>query len=194
VTARLWTIPNLLTLARGLAALPLALAILNGRFVLAIAIVVAAGLSDGLDGALARWIGQTSDVGRLLDPIADKLLLVTTFVASSVPGHGFEPIPTWLVTLVILRDVGIVIVAYAVYRATGFTGFRPSMLGKINTVVELVLVGLFLLTNATGMPDLLLRVGIYLTAGSVVASGFHYVVHLRRTMAETAGGAGVRAA
>jgi cardiolipin synthase len=194
VSGRVLTLPNALTVARGLAAVPVAIAILNGHFAAAVAIVFVAGLSDGLDGELARRFGQTSDVGRLLDPIADKLLLVTTFAAASVPGRGFEPLPLWLVGLVVLRDVGIVVTALAVYLATGFKGFRPTLLGKINTVVELCLVGVFLLTRAFGLPELPLTVGIYLAAGSIVASGLHYVVHLRRILSETGGNVGVGAA
>lgn len=194
MTSRVLTLPNAITLARALAAVPLALAILNGRFGLALAVVFLAGVSDGVDGKLARGLGQTSEFGRLLDPIADKVLLVTTFVAASVPGRGFAPLPVWLVVMAILRDVGIVVVAYAVYRATGFKDFRPSYLGKVNTVVELCLLGLFLITRALGTPEILLTLGIYLTAGSLVASGLHYVVHLRRLLAEWSGGVGVRAA
>lgn len=194
MTGRVLTVPNALTLARGLAAVPVAIAILDSHFAVAAAVVVVAGLTDGLDGELARRFGQTSDVGRLLDPIADKALLVTTFVAASVPGRGFEPLPLWLVGIAVLRDVGIVVTALAIYLATGFKGFRPTFLGKVNTVVELCLVGLFLVTRAFGLPELVLTAGVFLTAGSIVASGLHYVVHLRRLLAETGGKVGVGAA
>jgi len=194
VTGRVLTLPNALTALRALAAVPLAVAILHGWFAAAIAIVFVAGVTDGLDGELARRTGQTSDVGRLLDPIADKVLLVTTFVAASVPGRGFEPLPVWLVSMAVLRDVGIVAVAYAVYRSTGFTGFRPSLLGKINTVLELLVLGLFLITRAFGLPGLVLTAAVYLTAGTIAASGLHYFVHLRRLLAESGGKFGVGAA
>ena len=191
MNARVATFPNVLTLLRALAAVPVAAAILNGRFAVALAIVVLAGVTDGLDGELARRMGQTSDVGRLLDPIADKILLVTTFVAAAVPGRGFAPLPLWLVALAVVRDVGLVAVAFAIYRATGFTGFRPTLLGKINTVVELVLVGLFLLTRAFGLPELALTAGVYVAAGSILASGLHYVVHVRRLLADSGRKVGV---
>jgi cardiolipin synthase len=181
------TLPNAVTAARGLAAVPIALAILNGWWIAAIALVFVAGVSDGLDGLIARRTGQTSDVGRLLDPIADKLLLVTIFVTASMPGYGFTPLPWWLTALAILRDVGIIAAAFAIYVATKFTGFRPTMLGKVNTVVELSLVGVFLLTRAFGLPEGLLNFGVYLTAGSIAASGLHYIVHVRRLMAESSG-------
>jgi len=184
VTARVVTLPNLLTAARGLAAVPVVLAILNGWFATALAVVFVAGLTDGLDGLVARRTGQTSDVGRLLDPIADKVLLVAAFVAASVPGRGFEPLPVWLVALAILRDVGIVAAGFVIYFVTGFSGFRPTLLGKLNTVLELLVVGLFLITRAFGLAEGVLTALIYLTAGSVVASGFHYVWHTRRQLSE----------
>jgi cardiolipin synthase len=188
------TLPNAITLARGLAAVPIAFAILEGWFLAALVLVVVAGASDGLDGVVARRTGRTSDWGRLLDPIADKLLLVTIFVAASVPGQGHDPLPWWFAALAILRDVGIVATAFAIYFATRFTGFRPTLLGKINTVVELALVGIFLITRAFGLPEAPLAVAVYLAAGSIVASGLHYVVHVRRLMAESGRSMGVGAA
>ena len=187
------TLPNVVTSARGLAAVPIALTILNGWWLTAIALVFVAGVSDGLDGLLARRTGQTSDVGRLLDPIADKLLLVTIFVTASMPGYGFEPLPWWLAALAIVRDVGIVVAALVIYLTTRFSGFRPTMLGKVNTVVELSLVGVFLLTRAFGLPEGLLTFGVYLTAASIAASGLHYIVHVRRLMAESNDRVGVGA-
>lgn len=195
MTGRVVTFPNALTLARGLAAVPIAAAILTGWFGTAVLLVFLAGLSDGLDGMVARKTGQTSDIGRLLDPIADKLLLVTVLVAATIPGRGFEPLPWWLTTLAIARDVGIVVTGYVIYRLTGFSGFRPTMLGKINTVVELVLVGMFLLTRADiGVPEALLTTNVYLAAGSIVVSGIHYILHVRRLMAESSARVGVEAA
>jgi cardiolipin synthase len=185
VNGPLVTLPNLLTVARGLMAIPIALAILDGWFLTALVLAFVAGASDGLDGIVARRTGQTSDVGRLLDPIADKLLLVTIFVSASIPGRGYEPLPWWFVTIAIVRDVGIVVTALAIYVATRFTGFRPTLLGKINTCVELGLVGLFLLTRAFGLPEALLVAGVYLAAASIAASGLHYIVHVRRLLAES---------
>lgn len=187
------TLPNAVTAARGLAAVPISLAILNGWWIAAIALVLVAGVSDGLDGMIARRTGQTSDIGRLLDPIADKLLLVTIFVTASMPGYGFTPLPWWLAALAIVRDVGIIAAALAIYVATRFTGFRPTMLGKVNTVVELSLVGVFLLTRAFGLPEGLLTFGVYLTAASIAASGLHYIFYVRRLMAESSGQVGVGA-
>lgn len=194
MTGRLLTIPNLLTLARGLASIPVFYAVSHARFGLALLIVFLAGLTDGVDGIVARRTGQTSDYGRLLDPIADKTLLVTTFVAITLPGNGFEPLPLWVTSLAILRDVGIVIAGAGIYFATGFSGFTPTFLGKLNTCFELGLVVLFLVTRASNLPELLLTVGIYATAALIVASSVHYVFHARRQLAERGAGIGARTA
>jgi cardiolipin synthase (CMP-forming) len=177
------TLPNLLTILRAFAALPVALAVRSGRFDLALAIVVLAGLTDGLDGIIARRMGQTSDVGRLLDPIADKVLLVVTFLSVSLPGAGFEPLPLWLAGLAITRDVCIVAAGIGIYLATGFSGFTPTLLGKANTCFEIGVVFLFLVTRLAGLPEALLTVFVYITAASIVVSGLHYVVHARRQLA-----------
>lgn len=177
-------VPNLLTIGRGVAAIPLVWSILSARFGLALVIVFFAGLSDLLDGLIARRLEQASDVGRLLDPIADKLLLVATFVAVSIPGFGFEPLPWWLACLAIGRDVGIVGAAMVIYKVTGFSGFAPSLLGKLNTNIELWVLFLFLLTRALTLPELLLTLSIYLTVISIVVSGVHYIFHVRRQLAE----------
>jgi cardiolipin synthase len=128
-------------------------------------------------------LNQSSRLGRLLDPVADKLLLVTTFVAISVPGFGFEPLPWWLAAAAILRDVGIVAVGYAIYARTGFSGFTPTLLGKAHTVCELIIVGLFLLSQVVWVPSWLVTMAIWLTLASVLVSGCHYVFHVRRQLA-----------
>jgi len=184
VSGRVLTVPNLLTVLRGCAALPIALAIRSGHFGTALVVIFLAGLTDGLDGIIARRLNQQSDAGRLLDPIADKLLLVVTFLAISLPGAGFEPVPLWLALLVIARDVGIVAAGLGIYFATGFSGFTPTFLGKLNTCIEIGLVFLFLVTRLTGLPEIILTLGVYLTAVSIVVSGLHYVVHARRQLAE----------
>lgn len=177
-------VPNLLTIARGVAAIPLVWCILSARFGLALVIVFLAGLTDLLDGLIARKLEQSSDFGRLLDPIADKLLLVATFVAVSIPGFGFEPLPWWLAALAVGRDLGILGAALLIYRVTGFSGFTPTFLGKLNTNIELWVLFLFLFTRAFNLPELPLTVSIYVTAASIVISGFHYIQHARTQVAE----------
>jgi cardiolipin synthase len=114
------------------------------RFILALAVFVVAGVTDGLDGLLARRFDQRSQLGTVLDPIADKLMLVTAFVVLSMrsvfpqPLPSHLPVPFWVTVAVISRDVFIVVGAAAINIMTGFRGFRPSWLGKLNTSVQIV--------------------------------------------------------
>ena len=108
--------------------------------------------------------------------------------ASSIPGNGFEPLPLWVALVVIGRDVGILAAGIGIYLATGFTGFTPTFLGKLNTCFEIGLVVLFLLTRAFYLPELLLTMGAYATACLVAVSGVHYVFHARKQLAKRGGG------
>src|SRR4029078_12180847 len=118
--------------------------------ILALGIFVLAGVTDGLDGLLARRFNQKSQLGTILDPIADKLMLVTSFVVLSMrsvfphtlPSH--LPVPFWVTVAVISRDVFILVGAAAINIVTGFRGFRPSLLGKINTTVQIFPIGLII--------------------------------------------------
>ena len=109
-----------------------------------------AGATDGLDGLLARRFDQRSQLGTILDPIADKMMMVTSFVVLSmrsifpqpVPSH--LPIPFWVTIAVISRDVFILVGAASINIVTGFRGFRPSMLGKINTTVQIVAIAVIM--------------------------------------------------
>jgi len=146
VSSRVITVPNLLTVFR-MALIPVFVSMLfYQQFVWALGIFIVAGITDGLDGLLARRFHQKSPLGRILDPIADKLMLVTSFVVLSmrgvyptpVPKH--LPIPFWVTITVISRDVFILVGAAAINIVTGCRAFLPSLLGKISTVVQIVAV------------------------------------------------------
>src|SRR5215207_7183828 len=143
MSSRIVTVPNLLTVFR-MVLIPVFVSLLfYQRFLLALGIFVLAGITDGLDGLLARRFNQKSQLGTILDPIADKLLLVTSFVVLSMrsvfpqPLPSHLPVPFWVTVAVISRDVFILVGAAAINVVTGFRGFRPSMLGKINTTVQI---------------------------------------------------------
>src|SRR4030088_636003 len=146
MSSRIVTLPNLLTIFR-MVLIPVFVSMLfYQRFVWALGAFVIAGVTDGLDGLLARRFQQQSPLGRILDPIADKLMLVTAFVVLSMrsvfptPLPKHLPIPFWVTITVISRDVFILIGAAAINMVTGFRAFRPSWPGKVSTVVQIMAV------------------------------------------------------
>src|SRR3974390_3417109 len=137
--------PNLLTLLRICLAPFLVAAILENRFGLSFGLFVAAGLTDALDGVLARVLKQRTVLGQYLDPVADKLLLSTLFLVLMHKGL----IPTTVTVLVFGRDVGILIVAAILYAVVGRREFAPSIFGKANTVAQVTTVAVVLLHQLT---------------------------------------------
>src|SRR5579863_9075838 len=133
--------PNILTLLRICLAPFLVAAILEDRYALSFGLFVIAGLTDALDGTLARVLRQRTMLGQYLDPVADKLLLSTLFLVLTHMGL----IPARVTVLVFGRDVGILVVAAILYAAVGRREFEPSLLGKANTLVQLMAVALVLL-------------------------------------------------
>ncbi len=190
-SSRIVTVPNMLTVFR-MVLIPVFVTLLfYQRFVLALAVFVIAGLTDGLDGLLARRFDQQSQLGTVLDPIADKLMMVTAFIVLSmrsifpqpVPSH--LPIPFWVTIAVISRDVFIVVGAAAINIMTGFRGFRPSWLGKANTTVQIIAIAIIMF--AASVPY---YTGYYLPTVYVivfafaVTSGLHYIFFASRLMNE----------
>jgi len=164
--------PNQLTLLRLIFIPPLIVFILYGRYPAAFALALIAGGSDALDGLLARRLGQQTTLGTYLDPIADKLLLSSSFIALGFSGQ----IPLWLVILVLSRDVIIVATVLVMVLATPLRHFPPSIYGKINTVAQIatVLITLLALTFPLTPFHLLALAGVYCTAVFTVLSGVHY--------------------
>src|SRR5213080_3868736 len=131
------TIPNLLTFLR-MALIPVfASLVFYGYDKWALAVFSIAGITDGIDGFIARRMKQESELGTIIDPIADKLLMTTAFVMLTLPSvmgtARFLPVPFWVTATVIGRDVAIVCVAASITMMTGFRGFKPSWLGKVST-------------------------------------------------------------
>lgn len=135
------TIPNLITLARLVAVPAVILLLLDGAFGWAFAVFVVAGISDGVDGAIARHVpGQASELGRFLDPIADKALLVSIFVVLAAIGHA----PLWLAVLVVSRDVLIVGGVIISWLASKPVPIVPLLISKANTAAQILYVALML--------------------------------------------------
>jgi cardiolipin synthase len=166
------TAPNLLTLLRICLAPFLVVAVLQGDYALALILFVIAGLTDALDGALARFLKQRSMMGQYLDPVADKLLLSTLFLVLMFKGL----IPAAVTVLVFGRDVGILLVSAILYAAAGRREFTPSIFGKANTIAQISAVAAVMLHELTpirwiaGLRTATLDATIILT----VASGLHY--------------------
>ncbi len=189
MSSRIITVPNLLTVFR-MALIPVFVSLLfYQKFLLALAAFVLAGITDGLDGLLARRFHQQSPLGRILDPVADKMLLVTSFVVLSmrsvfpepIPKH--LPVPFWVTITVFSRDVFILVSAAAINMVTGFRGFQPSSLGKISTAVQIIAVAAVIVAAQTRV-----GAGYYLPTlyTSVFAlaliSGGHYIFFVSRLM------------
>src|SRR5580704_1411684 len=133
---RIWTVPNQITFLR-LGFLPLFLILMSyEHYKWALLVLVVAAFSDGIDGVLARKLNQRSALGAYLDPIADKLLLSSSFVILAFK----KQLAWWLTILVLSRDVLILVVAAVILLVSGYRPFPPSMLGKLTTAAELVLV------------------------------------------------------
>jgi cardiolipin synthase len=182
VVNQVFTIPNLLTLFRILLILPFAAAILKAEFTTALLIFFLASISDGLDGLLARRLKQQSLLGQWLDPLADKLLLTTSYILLTLPGHGYKPLPLWLTLVTILRDFAIVVVALVVIQLTGFRDFKPSKPGKLHTAILLVTILAFLATHALGYYTEYLVIFYWVALLTTIFSGIHYVYFVNQEL------------
>ncbi len=177
-----FTIPNLLSLVRMALVPPLIIALINGHVKRALLVVVLAGISDVLDGLIARFFHQESLLGTYLDPLADKLLVTAAYIILALPGlrHGGFQIPSWVTVLVIARDVLLVVVALGLYLAAGVRRFPPSLLSKLTTVFQVAAVVVVLLTGLWPELDTAALVLVYTVAFLTLASGLHYVWRANR--------------
>lgn len=171
-----FTIPNFLSLLR-MGLIPLfIIAMLDGESRKALLIFGIAGLTDALDGFIARFWNQESPLGAYLDPMADKLLLTSAYVILSFPhlNHGAE-IPVWVTVLVLARDVLITAVALIMYLAAGVRRFPPSILGKITTVFQVTAVVIVLFSAIFPRLDPVAEWILIAVAVLTVSSGLNYI-------------------
>ena len=169
-----WTAPNQLTLLR-LIFIPFVITnVLDDNWRWALALLVLAGLSDALDGWLARALDQRTLLGQYLDPIADKLLLSSLFLVLSIA----HKIPWKYTVLVLSRDVCILATAMSLYATVGFRDFRPSIFGKINTVCQIAAVFFVVLAQVVTHPAViaLKKSLLFATFGFTLLSGIHYIL------------------
>jgi cardiolipin synthase len=170
------TIATALTCLRIALTFPFLYLIGLGRFDFALVVFFFAGVTDFLDGYIARKLNQQSRLGQMLDPLADKFLIASAFVVMALPHSGFPSIPIWLAVLVIGRDILILIGAGVVFLMTRFSEFRPTWFGKTNTLVELGVIGTFLLFHTTGLLIFMLPSFYAILVVCVLISGVEYVM------------------
>ena len=172
---------NQITLLRMLLIPAFVILVLYGHLGWALSVFTIAGITDALDGLIARRSGQYSSLGAWLDPMADKLLLVTTFVVLSLPGLSLtNRLPVWLTVLIISRDVVIVSTVAIVNLAIGRRTFRPSMFGKVATAIYIVTAVCAMLFNYLGYHSPLVDVCVWASLTITLVSAFHYIWHARR--------------
>lgn len=166
-------IPNILTVLRIVLVPPIVWALLAQRFGLALALFFVAGVSDGLDGLLAKQYDWTSRLGALLDPVADKLMLISSYIALG----WLALLPVWLVVLVLVRDLVIVTGAVAYHLRVERVDAAPTIVSKLNTLLQILLVLLVIAARALGWEiPALLGALIYAVGVSTVWSGVDYVI------------------
>ena len=178
---------NQLTLLRMLLIPAFVILIVYGEMGWALLAFLIAGITDALDGLIARWTGQKTTLGAWLDPTADKLLLVSTFIVLTLPGIGLvSRIPLWLTVCMISRDLTIVVTVIIVNLAIGRRTFRPTLLGKIATGIYIATGLVFLIVNYLGRPSPVTDVMVYLSLIITVVSALHYIRHASRIISEGA--------
>jgi len=181
---QLGTVANQLTLLRLVFVPFIIINVVDGNYQWALALFVAAGISDGLDGLLARTLKQQTLLGEYLDPIADKLLLSSLFLVLSF----MHRIPWRFTVVVFTRDIGILLVSALLYAAAGLRNFRPSIFGKLNTAAQIGAVFFVMLFEIHSTPELFYakRGFLWLTFLFTVLSGIHYIFLVGQRLRENA--------
>ena len=179
------TLANQLTILRIVLTPAFVLLVVYDYMGAALLTFLVAGLTDALDGLIARRAGQRTSLGAWLDPMADKLLLVTTFVVLTLPEIRLtNHLPLWLTVLVISRDVVIVGVVAIVNLAIGPRTFRPSIWGKLATATFILTSVVVMLFNWLRQTSVVVDFFVWLSLGLTVVSSADYMVKLRRLINE----------
>jgi cardiolipin synthase len=167
------TVPNIITVARILLTPIFIILLIQKHYHQALWVFVLAGISDMVDGLIARRWQQKSPLGAFLDPLADKLLMCSSFVTLSI----YHLIPSWLAVLVISRDV-ILVLGVMLFKMVNFpVVVRPSLAGKLSTTTQIATVALVLLAKSWSVSTIPLQAWFWLTGAFTTISGLHYIVH-----------------
>ena len=166
-------IPNIISIIRILLVAPVIYCFYTGDFLIALLLFFVAGASDGLDGFLAKRYGWTSHLGSILDPIADKLLLVCSYGMLAWLGH----IPMWLVVAVIARDIIIVGGSFSYYLLFGRYEMEPSWISKLNTFSQIVMVLMVVFSlSILEISSTFITIFVYFVFLTTVLSGLDYII------------------
>jgi cardiolipin synthase len=164
------TVPNLLSIIRILLVPVFIIYMLNNRMLESLVVFIIAGISDALDGFIARVFRQKSDLGARLDPLADKILLISAYVTLAI----FKLIPSWLAVLTISRDVLILLGVLVLYLYGYPVRIKPSILSKATTCLQVATI-LIVLSNGYLDIQFLKVYSIWATASVTIASGLQYM-------------------
>ncbi len=182
---RILTVANQLTFLRILAVPVFVLLLLYGYLGWALVVFLGAGATDALDGLIARRANQRTSLGAWLDPMADKLLVVTTFITLTLPAvEVTNHIPLWLTVLLISRDIVIVCVVAVVNLAVGPRTFRPSLLGKAATATYMMVSLVFLIYNWRQERSVVVDLAVYAALALTLVSSLDYFIRMRRLINE----------
>ena len=181
MSSRTLTPANQITILRLMFVPLFAILVVDRRYGAALAVLGLAAVSDFVDGTVARILHQESPLGVALDPIADKILMTTAFLLLAFN----RVLPWWVTILVLSRDVGILVTATVISLVAGYRPFRPTLLGKLSTFVQVTTV--FLAVAGEAHVPLatrsLVRLSTYLAAGLTVVSAIHYLIVARHRFA-----------
>ncbi|MFB3921142.1 MAG: CDP-alcohol phosphatidyltransferase family protein [Terriglobia bacterium] len=184
--SRILTPANQITILRLVFVPIFAILVIERDYGWALAVLAGAAISDVVDGTVARIFHQESPLGVALDPITDKILMTTAYLILSFR----EALPWWLTILVLSRDVAIVMTAVLIILVAGYRPFRPTILGKISTTIQVatIFVAVGFQAHVPLASALLLRICTYLAGAITVASGVHYLLVVQHRYAQHEGG------
>ena len=164
-------VPNSLTILRILLVPVFVMFLLTGRYEYALATFLIAGITDGLDGTIARAANQRTALGALLDPLADKLLLISAFVTLAF----LELVPVWITILVVVRDLLLVLATLVVKATASRLDISPTMLGKVTTAVQLLYILLVVILTSRQVDLQIIQPVLYLMGAITILSGLQYL-------------------
>jgi cardiolipin synthase len=164
-------LPNSLTVLRILLVPVFVAFLLSGRYEYALATFLIAGITDGLDGTIARAANQRTTLGAYLDPLADKLLLTSAFVTLAF----LELVPLWIAILVVVRDLALMAATLLAKVTASRVDISPSLLGKGTTVFQLLYIVLVVILTSRRMDLRLIQPVLYVVVGFTILSGLHYL-------------------